>query len=650
VWQAAKDGGRRPIAFDGDHARAQGKFVWDMAEVPLPPGAEVRYWLEVKDNDTVDGPNVGRSRELRLKVFSARERHEQHLARQQEVAEKMLAVLGARLPMMAPRPEGDDPAARVDVHRQSEDLVAQLGSLVTAYEKDPHAAAAMRDALDSMRTRLDKLLAAEARVVDKMPKAPAKGVGARFAQTDPKLVGELEDDVLSMIDWLERERLEGLLDLSDEIANHQKRLEELMAEYGRTGDPRIKAEIERELRAIKGLLDQLNKQRAGIAEDVLDRFVNPDAMNDRAYDGCLDEVQALFAKGNVAAAKAKLEACRVGLDQTMAGMEAALAGLRGDRFGDEQKLLDEVMDELADLARDQEDIAAEADRIFDRYAEAADDLARDNGRDAQKKTAGLLDKLKKRLDDVPDSGLTPFAEEELDIVRRRVDDVARMIADGDVAEAAAMARQAKGSLDTVTVELEAALDDDPRGKFARATSDALEAVEKVHPPLDELIDALDDLAPDPDQILDRDDKAALERLRRRQSMNHDRAKKLGDKSQQRAGELPGDAGPELARRLGEAGGRMDSAQKRMKVNDPAGARQDARSAADLLARARQQARGAARQQQRGAGVDDEPIRIPGADAYRAPEKFREELLEAMKRRAPDGFDDQVRRYYEELIR
>ena len=61
---------------------------------------------------------------------------------------------------------------------------------------------------------------------------------------------------------------------------------------------------------------------------------------------------------------------------------------------------------------------------------------------------------------------------------------------------------------------------------------------------------------------------------------------------------------------------------------------------------------AARQAQEGA-VGDEPIRIPGADEYRAPERFREDLLEAMKKKgavAPEGYDDQIKRYYEELIR
>jgi len=52
--------------------------------------------------------------------------------------------------------------------------------------------------------------------------------------------------------------------------------------------------------------------------------------------------------------------------------------MRGDKFSDEQKKLDEVMNELADVARDQDDIAAEANRIFESYAEKADEVARDH--------------------------------------------------------------------------------------------------------------------------------------------------------------------------------------------------------------------------------------------------------------------------------
>jgi hypothetical protein len=659
VWQTGKDSSRRPLPLTGEPgSRAQGKFVWDMAEMTLPPGAEVSYHLEVTDNDAVRGPNVGRSKTFRLRVFSPRERHEQTLARQQETAEKMLRVLGGRLTLP------DDSAARDELHRQTAELVVELGALVAAYDGDGHADKALAKALEAMRDRLDKLVSAEGKLLDRDGKARPGGKGGgksaasakvapgRFTGSDRALVAELEDDVLVLADWLDREQMEGLLDIQDEIAGHQKRLQELMDQFAKTGDPRLKAEIAREMRALEQRLAELATKRSGMAEDVLDQFVNAEALADQEAGGCYAEVRTLFDAGRIEEAQAKLATCGEQLAGAQSAMEDALDQLRGDRFEPEQKKLDELMNDLADLAGDQREVAAEADRIFERYADRADELLKDMSREARRKLSSTLERLKERLAAIPDAGLTPFATEELDIVRRRVADLEHMLGDGDLAEALGMARQAKASLDTVSTELEAALEDDPDSRWAEDTAAALDAAERAHPPMKKLLDELSELTPSPEQILSADDKRQLDKLRRRQQQNQDRAKRIGDRSKQMKGDLPGAAGDEIAQRLGDAQGKMESAEKRMKARDPSAAREDARAAADALDQARQRARDAARQRQAdgSSGMGSEPIRIPGADEYRAPEEFREDILEAMKKQAPDGYDDLVRRYYEELIR
>jgi hypothetical protein len=149
-----------------------------------------------------------------------------------------------------------------------------------------------------------------------------------------------------------------------------------------------------------------------------------------------------------------------------------------------------------------------------------------------------------------------------------------------------------------------------------------------------------------------DDQRSLDRLRRRQQLNEQRTKRLGERTKQLGGELPGDAATELGKKLGGAADHMQKADDRMKGRDPSGARESTRAAADELAQARDRARSAARQAQQNS-VGDEPIRIPGADEYRAPEQFREDLLEAMKKKgaqAPEGYDEQIKRYYQELIK
>ncbi|HSK02164.1 MAG TPA: hypothetical protein VK932_13020, partial [Kofleriaceae bacterium] len=669
VWEAGKDRGRKAITLEGaggggPASRAQGKVLWDIAEVQVPSGGQVRYWLEAKDNDNVDGANVGRSRELHLKVTSPRERHEETLGRHQELAEKLLRNLGGRLTMPddepAPPAAGSAAAgareaqiagareAREELNRGLREAIVELGSLAAAYEKDPHASDAMRKALAGMRERLDRLASFENRVV---PKGRPALRGA-YNAIDAKIIAELEDDTIVLADWLDRERLEGVMDISDEIAAHQKRLADLLAQYQRTKDPRLLDEIERELRALDRAYAELEQHRRGMPEDVLDQYVNRDAVQAQQGTRCLDEVRALVRAGQLAAAQQKLETCRAQHDRSSGSLEGSLAALRGDKFSDEQRRLDEVMNELADLAKDQDDIAADANRIFEDYALKADEVAKDHRREASKKVAVLVERLRKRLKDMDESGLTPFAKEELDIVERRLTDVETMTSDGDLAEATSMARQAKQSLDTIAGELEAALEDDPKSKWADATQDALDAVGKARPVAKALIDELQALLPRPEQIMSAGDLRALDRLRRRQALNRDRAKRLSDRTKQLGGELPGDAGAELGKKLGGAIKHMEASDARARAKDPSGTREGTRAAADALAKARDRARSAARQAQEGT-VADEPIRIPGADEYRAPERFREDLLEAMKKKGeqgPDGYDEQIKRYYEELIK
>ena len=647
VWEAGKDKGKKPLQLEGAaNGRTQGKVLWDIAELVVPSGGEVRYWIEAKDNDTIGGPNVGKSRELHLKVISPRERHEETLNRQQELAEKIVKNLGGRLTLSA-----DEPAPREELARTLKEAVVELGSIGAAFDKDPHASDAMRKALSAMRERLDKLTALEQKLMPQPNKPSGKLAAGRFGLVDPRMISELEDDTITLADWLDRERLEGLLDVSDEISAHGKRLADLMAQYNKTKDPRLLDEIEREMKALERAYADLDKHRKGMAEDVLDQYVHRNAIQAQQGESCLDEVRKLVHAGQTVQAQTKLEQCRQQHERAASALEGSLANLRGDKFSDEQKKLDEVMNELSDVAKDQDDIAAESNRIFESYAEKADEVAKDRRREASKKVGTLVDKLRKRISEINEGGLTPFAKEELDIVERRLTDVEKMVGDGDLAEALSMARQAKASLDTIAGELEAALNDDPKSKWADATQDALDGVTRANPVAKELIAELQALSPRPDQIMSPDDLKALERLRRREAMNKGRAQRLGDRTKQLGGDLPGDTGAELGKKLGGAIEQMGNADERMKQKDPSGARESTRAAADALAKARDRARSAARQAQEGA-VGDEPIRIPGADEYRAPEKFREDLLDAMKKKTgalPD-YDDMLKRYYEELIK
>ena len=125
--------------------------------------------------------------------------------------------------------------------------------------------------------------------------------------------------------------------------------------------------------------------------------------------------------------------------------------------------------------------------------------------------------------------------------------------------------------------------------------------------------------------------------------------------------------------LGEAQGHMAQAQGELAQRNPQRGHGQQREALDALSRFRKGLEEAARQQRsggRGAGFpfpfalgaegrDDgegdgdlsrERVEIPGADAYKVPEEFRRDILEAMKQGAPEPYRPELQRYYEELVK
>jgi hypothetical protein len=116
---------------------------------------------------------------------------------------------------------------------------------------------------------------------------------------------------------------------------------------------------------------------------------------------------------------------------------------------------------------------------------------------------------------------------------------------------------------------------------------------------------------------------------------------------------PGEAGRPLLRVLRDAQEHMGRAESQMRQSDAENAESEAREALDRLSEAKRQLRNERRPRNEGASARQatkEPVRIPGAEEWKPPKEFRQDILDAMKRGAPRGWEEQVKRYYEELVK
>lgn len=505
-----------------------------------------------------------------------------------------------------------------------------------------------------MHGRLAKLVGDEQVALSRIDRAGSSSRGSLgpLHELCPRHVAEMEKDVLLLDDWLERQKLEEILAISDEIRHHREKLKELLDELKRSGSAKARAEIEREMRALEKEIAHLRAKLASLGGETEDRFVNSEALEAQNASDCMAKVRALFDQGDIAAASAELERCGRMWEKQAQALENGLQGMRGEKFSEEEKAYSELMDELSDLEKDENDIAAESSQVLDRYMERAAQVARDQGNPAREKAKLALERLREELSQVPRDGLTPFGQEEHDAVARRLVDVGRMLDDGDLAEALAMARQAEQGLRTLEAEIEDDLHDGE--PWSARTDEALDHVDKAKPLLQELIHELESATPSPDTIMSPSDKRALDELRRRQQSVRERARRLLQKVQKRGKELPGQSAETAEKGLEEASERMQRAEQRLGAKDALGGREEARGAAEQLESLRKGMQRSARPssvQSGGRSPDEEPVRIPGSEEFRPSQEFREDILEAKKKaKAPEAYRELVKRYYEELVK
>jgi hypothetical protein len=649
VWKIGEGPEARRVVVPAEPGQraATGKLEWDLAELDLKPGARVAYHLEAKDNDTVSGPNVGKSRTMYLSIFSPREKHEAAVAAEEQLLEQALALLADRLELA--RDEAGLVEALTPIHSRAEAFLVALTRAEQAAETESKTGDAQKQ-LREMHGRLQKLTRDEEQALGEARHKKAK---PRALSTGNALhVTELERDVLVLDDLLGRQKLEELLALGDEMTQARDRLKQLLAEYKKTRSEALKKEIEREMRELERKLAELRAKSSRLASEMPDQFLNPEAMGKNDLGQRLDKMKDLLARGDVDAAMAELERLSSSLDKMMASMEGNLRGYRRERFSAEEKQLAEIEDKVSDLEHDEKQLKNETEGIRQRTRAEAQRQMRDKVEPFVKRAREKVAQVKKHADAVEKSVMSPFEQEELQHIRQRVADLDKMLAEGDLEEALGAARLAQAALRSLGSDLQD--DEDRAWRGAKpAVKRSREHVGEGEKLARQIADEIQDVMPRPDQLMSPEDQQKMLELGQRQAATKRRTSELMRELERRGADgKPMAAPPQLGEGLKQAGDHMERAEGRLSRHDARDASGEESQAIDKLGQLKQQIQEQRRPREQMANgrLDKEPVKIPGADEYRAPREFRQDLLEAMKRGAPPEYKEQVKRYYEELVK
>jgi hypothetical protein len=630
------------------------------AEEGAGDGDTLLLWLEAQDGDVVGGPKRAVSRTVSIEVIPRDRRAALEAPRLRELLDQGIEILGDRLEHALPE---DTHAAS----RRHEALRAKTEPWLAGIEAFAAEVKGLRerDRVRGIVERTRRLLAREAN-------AYHAGAGrAEQIAGDARVIEEHERDVLLLADLLGETLVEETRDLTNDLSQAAAEMRRLLDALRAAPSEAARRDLLAEIARAEQRLQELARSLSQMARRVPSDFVNREAVSRGGSRSALESLREAVESGDMEAALKHLDALANEFDRLTREIEDGGGRYRDSRFGPENAAFAEARQELDSLAAAQEQLAQRSGDMVRKLSERAGEAG---GADDETLRAlrSQAEAIERDLQRIPEGSRGMPADQSLDGARERARDTSDALRTGDLGEARRMAARAQANLEQLAPEMrrEASMFPGHQGETARNAEAAESALSK----LGDLQRQLEATAPDLNPLAGEGERAQMRGDAKAQSHLRSNAeqleRKFGGEPGAEPGSQPGGQGlsPSAARELREAGQRMSQARDaldRGHAEEASLAQEDAsrrlRELGKQLDGQRRDGQGqggggtrpsqdSSEQEGGDGGRVEGPVRIPGADEFRGPERLRRRLLDAMREGSPPGFEQAVGRYYEELLR
>jgi hypothetical protein len=678
VWTGPDGQAHRQKLAHDDGRKSSGQYRWSLSPMKLAAGDRVTYAVEALDNDAVDGAQKGTSRQQTLVVYSAAEHRREALRKATELWERLLAHLATRM-------EGPDRDGRKneDKVRSQEpvdtsglglagDIVSTARELARERDRNEALVAALEHVGQDVASRVRATSDARKLWLRLFGRRTELDMDGRLTRVVQEEITALEKDALYLESLLDQQRMEELRELAGQLAQDQRELAKLIEQFQSTRDPALQEKILRQVSALRKRMEEMARRMGELQRSIRDEHFNIEAMRELAkqqdMQGGLDEIEKLLKEGKTEEALAKLQQLQAQMSELQKNLDEASGNMGGRANPELVKRYREFSEALKSTTDEQRQLAEQTRAVRDRY--------REQMRQRMKQAAqGLKETLQKKADQVAQdyqrvgpNDLSPSADSPMEQAKSELENLKSALKSEDFDLAAESAQRAARRAEELARfgDQQRALDEayqnppDVREKSRKLA----QRLEKDAETVRDIRKKLDQLFPPLSSQLGQADRQKLQELSQGQRKLGQRAQDLQQKMRQLEQMAPlfGDQGEEALQQISD---RMAGATERLEGKDPQRGYGEQKAALDSLEQLQQ----SMEQSQRGGGKGGLPlpllaggeqeggnelsrqkVEVPDADPNGAPREFRKDLLDAMKQGTPERYRDQVKQYYEELVK
>ncbi len=644
---------------------------WTLQSLPFGPGDRVSYFIEIHDNDSIGGPNIGRSATRFLKIFSPLEQHDKLLVRQEKLLAQMVHFMGDLL--VAPKINTTTIRKLLKnlhlINTKGEELLGSFRRLLPKMREDTMAKTYTLIAMENLLFRLKRRHLQRHYITQRLTQTSSDPQSEKELIQSQR-IGEIpaqEDDVYAFTMLLNRQRLDVLQDLAKQLTQSQNRVQELLEKYRQKRDPETKKALMRELQRLERLIRQINARMQKLNRQIPDEYLNMQAFKNRSSMNKLKRLKEMLKKDNLEDAAKELSRLARNIERMVSQMERYSKEAGGQALQRMAAAMRQMMQQINQLEQKQQ-------RLSQRTQNVQRKVAKRMRKALKKQLKAMLKKQLKRVKKIKQELKSMKKNLGLDIKRynmtatykrleRRTQELGRMLKLGDVFESLQSVKQFQRRSLWLNYSLR-----NIKRFFRYNRKHRMKAIQRSHKSLNnsreiarKIHNDLEKIFPSPKPFMTPQDRQHMRRYSRQQEQLRRETRRLQRKLQRMSRRMPMFK-PSMQKGLKQAAGEMNGAKGQLKQNSPRPAfthQQKAiaklRSVRKQMSKSMQRRKGKrgrrgkkGRNGRRGTRYMD--VKIPDPSAHKAPKALRQDILDAMKEKFPHKYKERVHRYYEKLAK
>ena len=353
-----------------------GSFSWNLSLESLHPGDEVQYFLEVKDNDNVTGPNSGQSEIYSFVIFDSRKEQENLVRLQEELSEKMIALLANGLvegeilkttttdPLSGKKLLSSHSDALIDIIG----LAQRIRDQAKDFDNFPRPYLTL---LTSIIKGLTAIREDQINTINKIQGTILKPTPAGFnagsvAVLNNRMVAHLEQDILYLIKMTNRQKMEQVMDLEDQLSQLTEALREEFENIRDKKSPLTSNQLNSKLSKIQQTLQKMMDKLSRQNQTTPDEFLNSKSyksMNLEDTMASLEKIKDLANQGKIDEALEQLKKVAEDLRELSNQLDQASSSM--DSLVDNQVMeqIDESITKLESLEKKQKQVIENTSEI-----------------------------------------------------------------------------------------------------------------------------------------------------------------------------------------------------------------------------------------------------------------------------------------------